>query len=410
MSWAWPPIGRVGAMRPLGVAREWTSCGDEVHVLTGPGDRGGEYTPDLLPAAHASGARVHRAPAPGIDPPDGLRAAFDQPREAHIGRQISRLRQIGGQWRGFPDAQRSWIAPAVGLGLDLVRGTPFDVMWTTSPPESVHYVGRELAPHVGRWIADFRDQWSEYLLARWDPMSRWIIDRITGRVLSRAAAITAATEGVARSIQSATGRPVECVRNGFDDSFPAEPAPPPRDRVLGYFGRIDPLMQRPERLWPALRRARESGRPWRLEIYSAPGGGGGADVTVPSDLVDLVQVLPPLPHPEALARMRTMSALLVLAWETRRGETSVAAKLYEYVGARRPVLVCAPTGFEARDLVESTGTGLGAWTAEEIAGALTALERFVINDAGRESLSRAHSARRLREIFERARGRPSAVR
>jgi hypothetical protein len=370
VAWAWPPIGRVGSLRPLGIAREWTRAGHEVHVLTGPGDRGGEYTPDLLARAEESGAVVHRADAPGIVAPERLVPAFGDVAPAAPHAEISRLRQIAGQWKGFPDAQRSWIGPARARAAELHRQHRFDAVWTTSPPESVHYVGRSLAALGVPWVADFRDQWSDYLLARWDPLSRFAIDRIAKRVLRGASALTVATEGVGRSLSRVAASPVVCIRNGFDGALAAAPHASVRPRTLGYFGRVDPHFQHPERLWPPLRAARARGVPWAFDIYAAPGGGGGADISVPSDLCDLVRVHPPLPHPRALAEMQRTAALLVLAWETRGGETTLAAKLFEYVGSGRPVLVCAPASFEARQLIEATRTGLGAWTENELTEAL----------------------------------------
>jgi len=100
--------------------------------------------------------------------------------------------------------------------------------------------------------------------------------------------------------------------------------------------------------------------------------------------------------------MQTMTALLVLAWETRGGETSVAGKLYEYVGSGRAVLVCAPQGFEARTLVEATGTGLGAWSDEEIVESLFRLESFTVDPHGREGLTRRRSAEQLLALFAEA--------
>jgi hypothetical protein len=94
-----------------------------------------------------------------------------------------------------------------------------------------------------------------------------------------------------------------------------------------------------------------------------------------------------------------MTGLLVLAWETRGGETSVAGKLYEYVGSGRPVLVLAPSSFEARRLVEDTGTGLGAWEEGEIVEALRRVEGFVPSAEGRDGLSRARAAERLLELL-----------
>jgi len=380
------------------MAREWSRLGEDVHIVTGPGDRGGEYTPDLCARAEQSEATVHRADAPRLPMLPELKPAFESTlSDLAPNRQVSRIRQILSQWRHFPDHQRSWIEPAVRTCLQRHSTTPFDVVWSTSPPESAHYVARALAVRGVPWVADFRDQWSDYLLARWDPLSRWIIDRVTRRVLAPAAAITAATEGVAQSIRRASGKEVSCVRNGFDPVEISEKIV--RTRCLGYFGRIDPIMQHPERLWEPLRKLKAQGHPWTVKFFVAPGGGGGARVNPPPDLLDLVRVSALLPHGEALRAMQTMTALLVLAWETRGGETSVAGKLYEYVGSGRPALVCAPEGFEARTLVGATGTGLGAWGDEQIVEALLRLESFKVDPRGRAGLTRRRSAEQLCALF-----------
>lgn len=382
------------------MAREWNLAGHEVHVLTGPGDRGGEYAPDLGPAAEASGATVHRADCPGLARPAMQRPAYEGNTADLVAPRISRLKQILSQWKSFPDLQRSWIRPAAALGIDLHRRHHYDVVWSTSPPESVHFVGRELARAGVPWVPDFRDQWAEYLLARWDPASRWVIDRVTARLLSTAAAVTANTEGVAASIRRASGRDVVCVRNGWD------PAPEThgtvRPRTLGYFGRVDPRFQHPERLWEPLRELRRRTRPWTVDLFAAPGGGGGSAIPVPPDLTPIARVHAPLPHPLALAEMQRMGALLVLGWETDGGDAAVAGKLFEYVGAGRPVLAVAPPHYEVHRLVESSGLGRGAWTPDELVLALQSLESFQVSREGRLALSRRKAAIDLAAVLATA--------
>ena len=102
-----------------------------------------------------------------------------------------------------------------------------------------------------------------------------------------------------------------------------------------------------------------------------------------------------------------MTALLVIAWEARGGEASIAGKLFEYVGSGRPVLVCAPAGFEARRLVEGTRTGVGAWTTGELVAALKASETFEPDPVGRSSLTREASADQMLGILERVARSPA---
>ncbi len=384
----------------MGFAREWTRLGHQVHVVTGPGDRGGEPAPELAALIQGPSVTMHRAAAPGIP----VRRPCGRPGPTL---RISRFRQILGQWRGFPDLQRSWIGPATQEALRAHASHPFDVVWSTSPPESVHFVGNRLAEAGIPWVADFRDQWSDYLLARWDPLSRLLIDHISRVVLRRATLLMANADGVAASIERATRRGVKCVRNGFDPQPPADG--PPRSRVLGYFGRIDPLAQHPERLWEPLRRCRAEGRAWQVEFFLTAGGSGGGIVRPPDDLADLVAVGPALLHDQALSAMQRMTALLVLGWQVRAGEATVAGKLYEYVGAGRPVLVCAPAHYEARKLIEERHLGVGAWTPDELVGALAVLERHVPAADERARLARAMTAREALSLLEEAVARSTAA-
>ncbi|MEW6756297.1 MAG: hypothetical protein AB1505_35795, partial [Candidatus Latescibacterota bacterium] len=124
----------------------------------------------------------------------------------------------------------------------------------------------------------------------------------------------------------------------------------------------------------------------------SPGGGGGAEIRVPADLQSAVLLHPPLPHPQALDRMRRSAALLALCFESPRGEDLVPGKIAEYAGAGRPILIVAPPHFEARQLVESAGIGLGGWKTAEIAWALQSTETFQVDEAGRASLSRRAAA------------------
>jgi hypothetical protein len=198
----------------------------------------------------------------------------------------------------------------------------------------------------------------------------------------------------------AARQPVACVRNGFDPVM--RDGAPPLPRRLAYFGTIDPASQRLDRMWGPLRELRDEGRPWELEILLSPGGGGSARIEVPEDLRPLVRVRPPLPYADALARMQSMAALLVLAWEGRGGETQLPGKLYEYIGSGRPILVCAPAGFESRSLVEAHRVGIGAWGDHAIADALGVLESYVPDSAGRERLSRSSAAELMLSFLERA--------
>jgi hypothetical protein len=382
------------------MAREWTRAGHEVHVLTGDGHRGGEPSPDLVATALETKAIVHRTEAVAISP--------DHAKENQAVIKLTRLGQILAQWKQFPDQQRSWIPAAKSLAARLQAENRFDIVWSTSPPESCHLVAASLAAGGVPWVADFRDPWADYFLARWDPLSRLAIGAISRRVLRRARVITAATFGIAQSIGRGAGRQVHCVRNGFDRCLPIRPAVVETGRRdLGYFGRVDPRDQHPERLWPALRMLRERGRPCGVRFHLTQGSSGQAGFSVPPDLQDLVSFCDPLAHSDVLEAMASHLGLLVLCLESRRSEGIVPAKLYEYVGSGRPTLVVAPAYYEARRLCEELHLGLGAWTPDEIVNAIERLEGYSVPPTARAKLARSATAAEMMAFLEAAVERPA---
>ena len=62
----------------------------------------------------------------------------------------------------IPDAKIGWKKYAVKKGSEIIRTENIDLIFTTSPPQTVALIGRKLAKLTGvKWIADFRDPWME---------------------------------------------------------------------------------------------------------------------------------------------------------------------------------------------------------------------------------------------------------
>lgn len=60
----------------------------------------------------------------------------------------------------IPDAILPWVYPAVKMGMKIIREKKVQVIYSTSPPHSSHFVGYYLNKKTGiPWVADFRDAW-----------------------------------------------------------------------------------------------------------------------------------------------------------------------------------------------------------------------------------------------------------
>ena len=269
----------------------------------------------------------------------------------------------------IPDPRIGWVRPSVRFLKKYLREHPVDAVVTTGPPHSVHLIGRGLKRALGvRWIADFRDPWTEMfyykhlgLTAASDRRQH----RLEQSVLDEADTVISVTPLVQKDFQAKTKTPVVLITNGFDEddfvgsgSAPAEPftrtgsgaseaqsdsgagaAAVPTYRLVhtGLFAADG----NPLNLWDAL--ARRCGEDpsfrARLEIRLA----GKVDRAITDairarGLGDNLVELGYLPHDETVREQRAADILLLPLRQEPEYAKVLPGKIFEYLAARRPVL------------------------------------------------------------------------
>ena len=146
-----PPAGGGGVQRPLKLATHLPALGIETHVLA-PDDPKWIHRDEgqRVPTQ----AWVHRARylgPRGRKPAEELHGRTGLPLLATQARLASRRLLV-------PDENVSWNLTAIPAALRIARREGIDVVITTSPPNSVHFVGAAVQRATGaRWLADLRD-------------------------------------------------------------------------------------------------------------------------------------------------------------------------------------------------------------------------------------------------------------
>jgi hypothetical protein len=75
--------------------------------------------------------------------------------------RLSTLQRAVSAALALPDRENGWLTPAVFRGWRQFRGRPADVVYSSGPPFTAHFVGfflSRLTRHP--WVADFRDPWA----------------------------------------------------------------------------------------------------------------------------------------------------------------------------------------------------------------------------------------------------------
>ena len=287
-------------------------------------------------------------------------------------------------WFFFPDSKIGWIPFALLAGLKLAREEKIDLIFTTSPPPSLHLVGYLLKLLTGKpWVADFRDPWVGFRHEEYPtPFHVWLKNRLIKKISENADAIVSVNQKISQRLLSLHPlvKKIETIPNGYDESDFCLPPPVKSDLfVIGYLGTFSQDHD-PEPFLSGLKSLLEEKAVPKEKIKLVHIGlcvGIDLDRLVKKyDLGGVVEKKGYLPHKEALARLEEASLLLLTTSQTQDAEMISTSKLFEYMPLRKPILAIVPPAGAAAEVVYSLNLGKVASPADPI-GIKRELSAFV---------------------------------
>jgi glycosyltransferase involved in cell wall biosynthesis len=256
-----------------------------------------------------------------------------------------------------PDRYVIWVPAAIAAARRV--GANRELVVSTGPV-SAHLVARTVVR--GRpWLADCNDLWSRNP-DRTNGRLRDAVDAaMEHRVLRRATRLTTVSEPMREELEHRHGKPVTVLYSGFE----AAEFPPPTPRAEGGPRRLlfAGTLYGKQDLTPLLRTLASGRRegwlsPDRLEVSFI--GRLSDRAALEADrfgVADFVTTSEPIPRDQLLRLMVGADALLLPSLhDTDRN--ALPMKLFEYIGARRPIIVFGPGEHLAASLVAEHGFGV----------------------------------------------------
>jgi glycosyltransferase involved in cell wall biosynthesis len=394
-----PPDAAVGTMRTLRLVRHLAAAGWRVGVVTMTVEtmRPGSMLDQSLLARVPEGVRVTRAPA--LRPFERATAALkgrplaasapapaaatdatasEQPRAGQptAGRGLlSSIKRCVKACLMLPDRDVSWWLPAVVRGYRLIGTGRCDVIYSSGPPFTAHFVAAALSRLTGTpWVADFRDPWArapwredrlEFERRAWGVLERFVVTRahtvvFTSERNRRDFAEHYGPEHAARFVLIPNG----CEATDFAGLTA---------RAGTHGGRVVMLhagslygARSPEGLFRALARAiakrRIDPERFRLRFIGRPGSVDVQGMARRAGVEGLLEMAGQVPRRDSLQEMLDASALLILQPVTT---VAIPAKLYEYLAAGRPILALAEPDGDTAELVLRSGRGIVALAEDD---------------------------------------------
>jgi hypothetical protein len=423
-----PPANVIGAIRVGHFAKSFHEAGHDVRVLTAqnPGD---QSLPLGLPAdrvvyvqAPRSGEMLDRFVGPplkfvrrlvrAISKPAGNETAPSARPPSGSGSAARDLRRHYYALMQFPDAYAPWLRRATSVGYQLVREWRPDIILASAPPNSGLIVGQRIARRCGApWIADLRDLWAEnsyYAHPRW---RLWIDQLVERSVLRGAAGLITVSPIWADMLHRKYEQPVACILNGFvSEDFPEIPTgPEPGDTVsILYTGNIYAGYRDPTPLFQAIGLLTQNERRHVAVHFYGPSktdAQGVLAAAAAASISDRVFLHDRVSYRESLSLQQAADVLLLLQWNNIKDSGNIPAKFFEYIGARRPILLLGYEHGNLAQMIRERGAGVVAndplaiaeqlrrWIAQRRAGIQA------VPAAARDGMSRADQFHKLEQFI-----------
>ena len=326
------------------------------------------------------------------------------------------------EWLFIPDARVGWLPFAFFAGLAIIRKHKPLIIFSSGPPNTVHLIAYLLKKITNTpWVADFRDPWFKYLV----PERKYFLPRkidhwMARQVVTCCDQIVTVCKGVRRELEHdfrdwVTDK-IEIITNGYsrenfyriqtNDNLKTE-------FRLVYVGSIfvkydmSSLITAINALWDEQNNFTNY---FKFIIC------GRVDQNVrqafeESKFASAIEYLGYRNYIEALEIMQSATVLLLYIMDSERGKNIPTSKLYEYLGAGKPILALSPKDSDAAEIINDVKAGIIASPAntEAIKSALAIL----FNDWQKDELIQAANSnkrekyemkaltRRLADIFQK---------
>lgn len=297
--------------------------------------------------------------------------------ESDVGEE-SKLSYYYRKFTNIPDRTIGWYPTAVKEGFKLFQNWSPDIIFTTVPPFTSLLVASKLARMIDvPWVADYRDLWSDHGYYAGSNARKKIDTFIEKRALSNCSGLVTVTESWAELLRSARNLPVVLAMNGFDpDDF--EKLKPkalyPDHLTILYAGALYQGKRDPLKLFQAMAKMGEAAKKIKVLLYTEFGEEELSDeqrkVIEENDLNEQVVCSTYIPQAELHSIMAATDILMLLRWDDKRENSVIAGKLFEYIGADKPILSVGGTEGEAADIIRDNDFGLVSNDVDEIAAYL----------------------------------------
>jgi glycosyltransferase involved in cell wall biosynthesis len=360
IAYYFPPMGLSGVQRTLKFVKYFSEYGWEPTVLTV--QPRGYFAQDdsLVEDLEGRPVRIVRTSAAGPGKLVSTKPVVKLPAE-WVRKLLSRLSDTF----FIPDNKIGWKRKAIARAIELARETPFDLIFATAPPFTDFLIGRALKKKLNiPLVLDYRDPWVDYPFKFYPtPLHKFLHVQLERRSLKASSHVVTTNrkvkELILRRHRFLGYHDVDIVSQGFDpaDFQKARSTPlsqPHRKAMRITYAGVFWEDRKPDFFLRALAEVQKEQPRLRGRITAHFVGNFREEnrkLVVRLGLQDSVTETGYLPHVDCIRELLASDVLWMIVGDV----LGSPGKTYEYIGAGKPILACAPEGFIADAVLDAGG-------------------------------------------------------
>ena len=265
----------------------------------------------------------------------------------------------------IPDARKFWIKPASKFLNDYLKNNEIDAIVSTGPPHTTHMIALNVVKkNKIPWLADFRDPWTNIDFYHKLKLTSWADKkhkRLEQEVLVKANQVITVSWSWAEDFHEIAGRMPMVITNGYDpeDFVTIGDVSLDEKFTITHAGSLNDD-RNPHSLWKALSELIEAqeGFSKNLEIkFIGQVASSAIHELEQYGLGKYLKKIDNLPHNKVVSELVKSQLLLLPLNDTPNINGVVPGKLYEYIGANRPIICIGKLDGDAAKIINETNAG-----------------------------------------------------
>lgn len=313
----------------------------------------------------------------------------------------------------IPDAKIGWIPFAVKTGKRIIKQEQPDIIFSSSPPPTVHLIARKLAKWSKlKWVADFRDPWTEihYYSLKKNYLARKCDQRLERKVIADCNRAVCASYSFIDLLTSKYINKFTTITNGFDTKVEFSQKSNEKIRIIYTGGITSNRFYKKFFKDIALKATEDRSFANSIEIILA----GKIEnkllnwLKILFNKLNVLKIVGYIKHEEALDLMRSADILLLFLEKKENYEGHIPAKIFEYLTTGNYIIGIGSEDGDSAMILKQTNCGIiysenndFAQIIKQLIPKLKEMNRDKRNLAEINKYSRKELTKKLLDVFEK---------